>query len=116
MPREEEPSSGSEADKAYEEEDKGYLDEKTKEKEQNKIDRFDWITAGSVRFQDVVLKYREDLPPALKDLTFKIPGGSRVGIVGRSGCGKSTALSALFRMVRKTAHALVDNGKGTSEG
>lgn len=59
-----------------------------------------WITAGSVRFQNVVLKYREDLPPALRNLSFRIAGGRKVGIVGRSGCGKSTCLSALFRMVR----------------
>lgn len=58
-----------------------------------------WITAGSVRFSNVVLRYRPDLPPALKDLSFVVKGGQRLGLVGRSGCGKSSTLQALFRMV-----------------
>lgn len=60
----------------------------------------DWITAGSVLFQNVVLKYKPDLPPALNDVSFRVQGGQKVGIVGRTGCGKSTVLQALFRMVR----------------
>lgn len=59
-----------------------------------------WITSGSIRFQAVTLRYRPDLPPALDEVTFRVQGGRKVGIVGRSGCGKSTCLSALFRMVR----------------
>jgi ABC-type bacteriocin/lantibiotic exporter with double-glycine peptidase domain len=59
-----------------------------------------WLTAGSVRFEDVTMRYRPDLPPALANLSFRVGGGKKVGIVGRSGCGKSTCLAALFRMVR----------------
>lgn len=64
-----------------------------------KLGKTDWITAGSVRFSDVTLRYREDLPPALKNLSFIVRGGQKLGLVGRSGCGKSSTLQALFRMV-----------------
>ena len=81
-------------------------DDVTKELELKKLKTPDqarpdhWITAGSVRFEDVTMRYRPDLPPALANLSFKVAGGKKVGIVGRSGCGKSTCLAALFRMVR----------------
>ena len=45
------------------------------------------------------MRYREDLPPVLKDLTLSIKGGSRVGVVGRTGAGKSSLIAALFRLV-----------------
>lgn len=65
----------------------------------SKIAHSDWITAGSIMFQNVVLKYKPELPPALNNISFKVQGGQKVGIVGRTGCGKSTVLQALFRMV-----------------
>lgn len=52
-----------------------------------------------IDFKDVYLKYREGLPFALNDLSFHIKGGEKVGICGRTGAGKSTIISALFRFV-----------------
>jgi ATP-binding cassette subfamily C (CFTR/MRP) protein 1 len=46
----------------------------------------------------VSLSYRADLEPALRDVSFDVPAGKRVGIVGRTGSGKSTLFQALFRM------------------
>lgn len=67
----------------------------------SKVAHTDWITAGSIMFQNVVLRYKPELPPALNSISFKVQGGQKVGIVGRTGCGKSTVLQALFRMVSR---------------
>lgn len=57
------------------------------------------VSNGQVQFQGVFMKYREHLDYVLQDLIFTIPAGSKVGIVGRTGAGKSSILQALFRMV-----------------
>eukprot|EP00438_Fugacium_kawagutii_P029858 Skav235137 [mRNA] locus=scaffold321:396055:409673:- [translate_table: standard] len=62
------------------------------------VDGSGWLTDGSVRFEDVVMRYRDGLPLVLKGLSFEIPGGSSLGIVGRTGAGKSSLLQVLFRM------------------
>lgn len=57
-----------------------------------------WPHQGWIEFQNVTLRYLPSLPPALCDVTFNIPGGTQVGIVGRTGAGKSSILNALFRL------------------
>ncbi|XP_051148072.1 ABC transporter C family member 13 isoform X1 [Andrographis paniculata] len=57
-----------------------------------------WPSKGDVQFQNVTLRYMPSLPPALYDVSFSIPGGTRVGIVGRTGAGKSSILNVLFRL------------------
>lgn len=59
----------------------------------------EWPNAGAIRFDNVTLRYRENLEPALRDVSFEVPAGCRVAIVGATGSGKSTALVALFRLV-----------------
>jgi len=44
------------------------------------------------------MKYRDELEPSIKGLNLKVYPGMRVGIVGRTGAGKSSILQALFRM------------------
>ncbi|XP_074563219.1 ABC transporter C family member 2-like [Curcuma longa] len=58
-----------------------------------------WPSVGTIRFQEVVLRYRPELPPVLHGISFKIEGSEKVGIVGRTGAGKSSMLNALFRIV-----------------
>lgn len=58
-----------------------------------------WPSSGSIRFEDVVLRYRPELPPVLHGISFSISPSDKVGIVGRTGAGKSSMLNALFRMV-----------------
>jgi ABC-type multidrug transport system fused ATPase/permease subunit len=45
------------------------------------------------------MKYREDLDPAVNEVSFEIEPGMKVGIVGRTGAGKSSILQSLFRLV-----------------
>ncbi|XP_059280885.1 ABC transporter C family member 2-like isoform X3 [Lycium ferocissimum] len=58
-----------------------------------------WPSSGFIKFEDVVLRYRPGLPPVLHGLSFTISSGQKVGIVGRTGAGKSSMLNALFRIV-----------------
>ncbi|KAF0901952.1 hypothetical protein E2562_011785 [Oryza meyeriana var. granulata] len=58
-----------------------------------------WPTEGKVEFEHVTLRYKEDLPPALNDVSFVISSGMQVGIIGRTGAGKSSILNALFHLV-----------------
>jgi ABC-type multidrug transport system fused ATPase/permease subunit len=57
----------------------------------------DWPKRGEIVFDRVVARYASHLPPVLKGISFRVPPGSRVGIIGRTGSGKSTLLQALFR-------------------
>lgn len=69
-----------------------------------------WPSAGSIRFEEVVLRYRPELPPVLHGISFKIPPSDKVGIVGRTGAGKSSMLNALFRLVElEKGRILIDD-------
>nr|XP_020667452.1 multidrug resistance-associated protein 7 [Pogona vitticeps] len=77
----------------------------------------DWPSQGHIEFQQVVLAYRSDLPNALDGVTFTVYPGEKVGIVGRTGSGKSTLFLALFRMVElKAGRILLDNIDSHSVG
>lgn len=58
----------------------------------------DWPFQGHIVFKNVKLKYMPSLPPALNDLTLTISGGTQVGIIGRTGAGKSSILNVIFRL------------------
>lgn len=56
-----------------------------------------WPSHGAIQFINYATRYRADLEPVLRNITFKIQAGERVGIVGRTGAGKSSLAMALFR-------------------
>ncbi|GMH36556.1 hypothetical protein BSKO_04424 [Bryopsis sp. KO-2023] len=58
-----------------------------------------WPSEGAVTVEDVWVKYRPELEPVLKGISFSIKARERVGICGRTGCGKSTLMMTLFRIV-----------------
>ncbi|NXX42242.1 MRP7 protein, partial [Tricholaema leucomelas] len=70
----------------------------------------DWPRQGLVEFQQVVLAYRAGLPNVLEDVSFTIYPGEKVGIVGRTGSGKSTLFLALFRMLELKAGRILLDG------
>ncbi|KAJ0387812.1 hypothetical protein COL922a_001647 [Colletotrichum nupharicola] len=56
-----------------------------------------WPSQGSVEFINYSTRYRQDLDPVLRNLSFKINPKEKVGIVGRTGAGKSSLALAIFR-------------------
>uniref|UniRef100_A0A7S4RSI7 Uncharacterized protein n=1 Tax=Ditylum brightwellii TaxID=49249 RepID=A0A7S4RSI7_9STRA len=66
--------------------------------EENAVDS-SWPRKGLLEFNDVAMRYRPNLPLALDGLTFTLQHGQRCAVVGRTGAGKSTITTALFRLV-----------------
>lgn len=58
-----------------------------------------WPEHGCLEFRNVALTYRDGLPNALDGVSLMVRPGEKIGIVGRTGSGKSTIFLALFRMV-----------------
>lgn len=54
--------------------------------------------SASVEVKDLSFRYRDDLPWVLKNLNFEVKAGERLGIVGRTGSGKSSLIQALFHL------------------
>ncbi|KAH0842428.1 hypothetical protein AYO21_10499 [Fonsecaea monophora] len=62
-----------------------------------------WPQTGAITFNKVEMRYRAGLPLVLHGLDFHIRGGERIGIVGRTGAGKSSIMAALFRLTELTS-------------
>ncbi|XP_044437361.1 ABC transporter C family member 10 isoform X1 [Triticum aestivum] len=59
----------------------------------------DWPQDGNVEIRNLKIRYREDTPLVLHGISCKFEGGDKIGIVGRTGSGKTTLIGALFRLV-----------------
>ena len=59
----------------------------------------EWPINGEIKFTNVDMQYRPNKPLVLKKLSFNIQSGEKVGIVGRTGSGKSSIMATLFRLV-----------------
>ncbi|XP_023241147.1 multidrug resistance-associated protein 4-like isoform X2 [Centruroides sculpturatus] len=68
----------------------------------------DWPQTGQIHFDNVSLQYSEDENIVLKNLTFRIGSGEKIGIVGRTGAGKSSIIASLFRMTETTGTITID--------
>jgi ATP-binding cassette subfamily C (CFTR/MRP) protein 1 len=65
---------------------------------------------GQIVFNKVKLRYRVDTDLILKELSFKIEAGQKIGIVGRTGAGKSTLCLALSRIIEVTQGSIEIDG------
>ncbi|XP_078402042.1 ATP-binding cassette sub-family C member 4 isoform X2 [Cetorhinus maximus] len=73
-----------------------------------------WPDHGAVVFENVNFGYSPDCEPVLKDLSLAIRSKEKVGLVGRTGAGKSSLISALFRLAEPEGKVMID-GIVTSE-
>lgn len=81
--------------------------------ETDKILSPSWPSAGEVEFAAAKLRYRPNLPLVLKGLNIHIPAGSKVGVVGRTGAGKSTLMLSLLRIVELASGKVIIDGVDT---
>lgn len=78
------------------------------ESEPNEKPPDNWPTKGLIKFNHVFLRYSEDEIPVLKDLNVIIEPGMKVGIVGRTGAGKSSLISAIFNLAKLEGEIYID--------
>ncbi|TRM64251.1 P-loop containing nucleoside triphosphate hydrolase protein [Schizophyllum amplum] len=69
-----------------------------------------WPSKGEIEINNIVMQYRPELPPVIKGVTMKVADGEKIGIVGRTGAGKSSIMTALFRLVELTSGSIVIDG------
>ncbi|KAJ5895086.1 ABC transporter integral membrane type 1 [Penicillium taxi] len=69
-----------------------------------------WPEKAHIKFDGVKMRYRAGLPLVLKGLSMEVQGGERVGIVGRTGAGKSSIMSALFRLTELSEGSIKIDG------
>ncbi|KAJ0611650.1 putative ABC-type xenobiotic transporter [Helianthus annuus] len=69
-----------------------------------------WPEEGKIEIIDLKVRYKENLPVVLRGVTCEFPGGKKIGIVGRTGSGKSTLIQALFRLIEpESGRIIIDN-------
>ncbi|KAK3912845.1 Canalicular multispecific organic anion transporter 2 [Frankliniella fusca] len=69
-----------------------------------------WPTQGTVEFKKYAIRYREGLDLVLKGIDVSVKGGEKVGIVGRTGAGKSSLTLGLFRLVEAASGQILIDG------
>jgi len=69
-----------------------------------------WPEKGKIEFEHYCMRYRPELPLCLNDVCLLIEGGQRVGVVGRTGAGKSSLTLALFRILEASGGKIKIDG------
>jgi ATP-binding cassette subfamily C (CFTR/MRP) protein 1 len=70
----------------------------------------EWPSAGAIAIRDLRMRYREGLPLVLDGVSLDIRGGEKVGVVGRTGAGKSSLMVGLFRLVEAAGGSIAIDG------
>ncbi|XP_062549079.1 multidrug resistance-associated protein 1-like isoform X2 [Armigeres subalbatus] len=74
-----------------------------------------WPSEGNVVFKDFKLRYREGLELVIKGISIDVKGGEKIGIVGRTGAGKSSLTLGLFRIVEAAGGQIIIDGVDISQ-
>jgi len=69
-----------------------------------------WPDRGDIVVEDLKVRYRQNTPLILKGISVSIKGGEKIGVVGRTGSGKSTLVQALFRIVEPAEGRIIIDG------
>lgn len=69
-----------------------------------------WPTSGRIEVEDLVVGYAQDLPPVLRGISFRVADNEKVGVIGRTGAGKSSLTLALFRFLEPTSGTVLIDG------
>ncbi|PSC67462.1 hypothetical protein C2E20_8853 [Micractinium conductrix] len=75
----------------------------------------EWPQDGMIEYKDVWMRYRPELEPVLQGVSFTVAPGEKVGIVGRTGSGKSSLIVTLFRLVEPYQGAIMLDGRNLLE-
>lgn len=71
--------------------------------------RADWPNRGCIQFKDLKLRYKLNDPYVLKGVNISIAAQEKIGIVGRTGAGKSSMISALFQLYNLEGSIIIDD-------
>ncbi|KAJ1952587.1 hypothetical protein EC988_003472, partial [Linderina pennispora] len=74
-----------------------------------------WPETGDIEFRNYSARYRKDLDPVLNDLSFKVLPSQKVGIVGRTGAGKSSLALAMLRIIEPDSGQILLDGQDISK-
>lgn len=74
-----------------------------------------WPSKGDITFKDVEMRYRPKCDLVLKGCDFEIKGGQKIGIVGRTGAGKSTLINCISRICEIEKGTMEIDGVNISE-
>lgn len=74
-----------------------------------------WPSRGEIEVNDLSLRYAPDLPLVIRNVSFSVPSFNKIGIVGRTGAGKSTIITAFFRFLEADTGNIVIDGVDISK-
>jgi ABC-type multidrug transport system fused ATPase/permease subunit len=74
----------------------------------------EWPSEGRIEVSKAVMRYRKHLPVVLKSISFDVDPGAHIGIVGRTGSGKSSLFLVFFRMIELEGGSISIDGRDIS--